>query len=436
MTTYYPINENLARASHNMRSMSTYPDGYATREYRASVDKAAALVEEKKQKVSPYYHEKLDALLDSYARRLAQWTDDHNRNGASCPSVLVCGAGNFPVRKKQKQNAREDSLWREYEEIEAILNKIKAVGTGPIDLADPHARELLTDQLNKEQDLLEYCKGANAYYRKHKTLRGYSNMSDAAADALTSPDAFSMSLYRKPYGDFELTSIRGKIKRIQTRLDELNKAQAAAASGPVEDQHDGYTYRENNEIMRVQFIFPGKPDDETRAMLKENGFRWAPSQGAWQRQLTANAKYPSKSTVLQFVCQRHNEVLEARLCLCKLPCHAEPYRLANRRLFLLLCRSRLSLRFQIVLHRIRNFVLNLLDNVRTKRFGNFCYNAAHDLDRQIQQIKPVSLELDRRTAALDLSVNKCVCHILCPFCLQVNFRIWGCAPELTPGGGA
>ena len=246
MTTYYPINENLARASHNMRSMSTYPDGYATREYRASVDKAAALVEEKKQKVSPYYHEKLDALLDSYARRLAQWTDDHNRNGASCPSVLVCGAGNFPVRKKQKQNAREDTLWHEYEEIEAILTKIKAVGTGPVDLADPHARELLTDQLNKEQDLLEYCKGANAYYRKHKTLRGYSNMSDAAADALTSPDAFSMSLYRKPYGDFELTSIRGKIKRIQTRLDELDKAQASAASGPVEDQHDGYTYRRVN----------------------------------------------------------------------------------------------------------------------------------------------------------------------------------------------
>ena len=300
---------DVRRRSKNiihMRSMSTYPDGYATREYRASVDKAAALVEEKKQKVSPYYHEKLDALLDSYARRLAQWTDDHNRNGASCPSVLVCGAGNFPVRKKQKQNAREDTLWHEYEEIEAILTKIKAVGTGPVDLADPHARELLTDQLNKEQDLLEYCKGANAYYRKHKTLRGYSNMSDAAADALTNPDAFSMSLYRKPYGDFELTSIRGKIKRIQTRLDELDKVQAAAASGPVEDQHDGYTYRENNEIMRVQFIFPGKPDDETRAMLKENGFRWAPSQGAWQRQLTANAKYAAHR-VMEFLDGNENE---------------------------------------------------------------------------------------------------------------------------------
>ena len=202
-------------------------------------------------------------------------------------------------------------LAAERKAAKAAAEKAKAEATAPIITeehhelpelvhVDPHARELLTDQLNKEQDLLEYCKGANAYYRKHKTLRGYSNMSDAAADALTSPDAFSMSLYRKPYGDFELTSIRGKIKRIQTRLDELDKVQATAASGPVEDQHDGYTYRENNEIMRVQFIFPGKPDDETRAMLKENGFRWAPSQGAWQRQLTANAKYAAHR-VMEFL---------------------------------------------------------------------------------------------------------------------------------------
>lgn len=42
----------------------------------------------------------------------------------------------------------------------------------------------------------------------------------------------------------------------------------------------------------------GKADDETRALLKANGFRWAPSQGAWQRQLTPNgvraAKYVMK----------------------------------------------------------------------------------------------------------------------------------------------
>ena len=33
----------------------------------------------------------------------------------------------------------------------------------------------------------------------------------------------------------------------------------------------------------------GKPDADTRAELKSSGFRWAPSVGAWQRQLTDNA---------------------------------------------------------------------------------------------------------------------------------------------------
>ena len=38
-----------------------------------------------------------------------------------------------------------------------------------------------------------------------------------------------------------------------------------------------------------QVFFDGKPDADTRAELKSSGFRWAPSVGAWQRQLTDNA---------------------------------------------------------------------------------------------------------------------------------------------------
>ena len=139
---YYEINENTARAAHDMMSFRDYQPGSATAEYRAAVDRAAALVERCKASTSPYYHGKLDALLDRYARRLADWTNAYNRNGASCPSVMIAGTSNFPVRKKQRQNAREESLWAEYKEIEGILEKIKSVGTGPVDLTDPHAREI------------------------------------------------------------------------------------------------------------------------------------------------------------------------------------------------------------------------------------------------------------------------------------------------------
>ena len=48
---------------------------------------------------------------------------------------------------------------------------------------------------------------------------------------------------------------------------------------------------ENSELMRLQLVFDGKPSDEVRAALKKHGFRWSPKNGAWQRQLTGNARF-------------------------------------------------------------------------------------------------------------------------------------------------
>ena len=45
----------------------------------------------------------------------------------------------------------------------------------------------------------------------------------------------------------------------------------------------------NTAENRIQIFFDEKPDADLRTMLKGEGFRWAPSQGAWQRQLTDNA---------------------------------------------------------------------------------------------------------------------------------------------------
>ena len=52
---------------------------------------------------------------------------------------------------------------------------------------------------------------------------------------------------------------------------------------------DGGRVEVNKEGNRLQIFFNDKPDKETRAALKSNGFRWAPSVGAWQRQLNDNA---------------------------------------------------------------------------------------------------------------------------------------------------
>lgn len=291
--TYYPINEDTARNAHYMVHMGDYKPGSATVSYRAAVDEAAALVEAQKAKVSPYYHDKLDILLDRYARRLAEWTNDYNRNQASYPSQFISGAGGFNMRKHNKQMAREDSLWKEYDEIKDLLHKMESVGTGPVDLADPHAREILTDQLQKLQARLDRNKAMNAYYRKHKSFAGFPELTDEAADRLDAQFAETRqrcSWIDKPCPDYELTSLRGKIKRVEERIAELDKRAQQAEQPADNTKFDGGEIVRNLEADRLQIIFDEKPDEDTRAALKENGFRWSPRYGAWQRQLTQNAE--------------------------------------------------------------------------------------------------------------------------------------------------
>ena len=85
---------------------------------------------------------------------------------------------------------------------------------------------MLTDQLQKLQAQLDRNKALNAYYRKHKSFVGFPGLTAEAAAKLTAD--FADTCQRcpwidKPCPDYELTSLRGKIKRTQARLDELDK---------------------------------------------------------------------------------------------------------------------------------------------------------------------------------------------------------------------
>lgn len=294
---YGSIDEETARNAHYCVHMSDYKPGSATASYRNSVNKAAQLVEQQKARVSTFYHDKLDALLNSYARRLAQWTNDYNRNQASYPSQFIAGAGNFNMRKHNRQMAREDSLWEEYRQIEAILDKIRSVGTGPVDLADPHAREMLTERLNSQRQMLEDAKAANAYYRKHKTLAGCPGFTSEQVANLTDPNSFDIRVHGSPFPAYELSSIRGKIERTEQRLAELDRREQQAAEPQTGTAFDGGQIVRNIDLNRLQILFDAIPDADTRAALKQNGFRWSPKNQAWQRQLTDNAERAARQVL-------------------------------------------------------------------------------------------------------------------------------------------
>ena len=295
---YYEINETTARRAHDNMSMRDYHEGSATAEYRAAVDRAAAELEEvKAQCKTQDQKERAEWYFDKYARKLAEAINRDNEIGTRCPSVMISGAGNFPVRKKEKQVAAWESNRENFGKADYYLGKMRRVHLQGVQGNDPEVIEYLEGKLADLEAAHQSMKEANAYYRKHKTLEGCPGIDQKTLDWLTRPGVFScgdgspLALYRCPFPTYALTNNLANIKRTRERLEALK---AAKASQVEDERHDGYTYREDTEIMRVQFIFDSKPDAETRDLLKSNGFRWAPSQGAWQRQLTPAGKAAAK----------------------------------------------------------------------------------------------------------------------------------------------
>lgn len=114
---YYEINEAAARLAHDNMSMRDYIPNSATSEYRAAVDRAAAVLEEVKAKCKTQaQRERAEHYFDRYAKKLAQAINQENAIGTRCPSVLIAGASNFPVRKKEKQGCRLGSKPRQLRE--------------------------------------------------------------------------------------------------------------------------------------------------------------------------------------------------------------------------------------------------------------------------------------------------------------------------------
>lgn len=285
--SYHTINEEAARRANDMNSFRDYKAGSATAEYRRMVDADTEPAERQKQRVDPMYHEKIDRLLDLYCRKLAENMNAKYAIDARCPSILVSGGGNFPVRKKEKQNAARDRNLEEWNYIQGLLDKIRGVGTGGISSDDPQAVEKLEAKLATLEKHQEMMKAANAAIRMKDPVKRDAKLADLGytpeqITQLIEPDFCG----RIGYPAYALQNNNANIRRIRGRIEELKKRSESTLKGWEFDRGRVVVNTTEN---RLQIIFDGKPDADIRTELKSEGFRWAPSQGAWQRQLTDNA---------------------------------------------------------------------------------------------------------------------------------------------------
>lgn len=376
--TFESLEQN-ARQAKEMSSFSDYKPGSATAEYMGYCNEADKVAEWAKIKLlkdaAPAERaEKVDYLLNLYKAKKLSWLNDIYANRARCPSVLVAGPANFPCRKKEKQNAREDALMEQ--DPDYILDEIRGIGH--------NAKTIYSDEKDAAQRIkakIESLKGApDPYGNKSAEIRRLkerlfslapeefaeqqSNISVNGAKTYEEIVALwesgkkhqsrydtSENWYYDLYLDFtngkrhykELLSIEvdesGENRvsyNCEKRATELtpltdahkynliigrisgsgNKAvmyqylkglTPKAEKAPATEANEGEPIADtviingetaqvvrNKEDMRLQLIFDGKPSAETRSMLKSNGFRWAPSNSAWQRLLNGNSEFALK----------------------------------------------------------------------------------------------------------------------------------------------
>ena len=178
---------------------------------------------------------------------------------------------------------------QESDKADAMHARAKAANNNhAISSDDPEALTRLRDKLDELEKNQDRMKAANAAIRLKDTAKGDAKLSELGFSQidiakLRQPDFIG----RVGYPSFALTNNGANIRSVKERIAQL-EARAA------EPAPEGWTF-DGGEVIcnvgenRLQIRFDAIPDEQTRSMLKSNGFRWSRHNGVWQRQLTPNA---------------------------------------------------------------------------------------------------------------------------------------------------
>jgi conjugative element/phage-associated large polyvalent protein/ParB-like nuclease family protein len=157
-------------------------------------------------------------------------------------------------------------------------------------LADtPEKRALLASELEGYRG--GYLKRLRAYLEAH---------SRTASPMITGPANFPVERNRKAgnvadkrageFSEYQTRAVAAIAKKLTTeqRAAELEARHPGRESREV--PFEGGVVRLDHETDRLRIHFDEKPGPETIKSLRQAGYKWAPSVGAWQRQWTLNAE--------------------------------------------------------------------------------------------------------------------------------------------------
>lgn len=213
-----------------------------------------------------------------------------------CASSTITGGSKYPVERQQKRNEVERRRANEVHEFRAqVLKRLYKEAhpeLRPIMSGDADAVARLEKELAALMQWQAVMKDVNAAIR----AGGESGAADAVSVVAQKYGLATEAILNRNmrgeigYKPYELSNNNANIRRVRERIEHL-RAKKAAPSTEERNEGLGALIVRNTEKLRLQLVFDGKPAAALRDKLKKYGFKWAPSENAWQRLLNGNSEY-------------------------------------------------------------------------------------------------------------------------------------------------
>lgn len=246
------------------------------------------------------YEAKRQARIERLEQRAARHQAEAERLTGSAQrdaSIIPLGqpilVGHHSERRdrnfRERINRRFERGWEEQKKAEELARRAEAAARNTaVSSDDPDAVAKLKEKLAKEEETQEKFKGLNKAVRSkdpRAALAALGLSEDTIARLLT-PDFCG----RIGIPDYEIRNRSANIRRIKQRIEELERK--TATPPPAPETHGDIRIEESDN--RVRIYFPSKPSEDVRRKLKSFGFRWSPTEGAWQAYASPGAWYKAR----------------------------------------------------------------------------------------------------------------------------------------------
>lgn len=265
-------------------------------EYAQSIENLADLIVKhaKDDRQKAMAQEVFDHYREGYKKFYTNWLNAKS----NCISSMITGGSNFPVRRAEKANEREHkhclALCEYSDKLEKYIVKRFAAAIPKAEKQD-NELDAMRKKLANAEKFQEDMKTVNRLIRKkddNAALLAWckdrygEKEGESKMNILLTPNCFGGVGFER----YQLTNNLANIKRMKDRVIEMEAKAQKREEAPVEEEtYKALTVVRNHDDDRLQLLFDDKPEDDVRTLLKRNGFRWAPSKAAWQRQITDNA---------------------------------------------------------------------------------------------------------------------------------------------------